>query len=392
MPGLAGRLVVEGASEFLPALRGVLHGWLPVEASASALDEAPLCAVARQGHGWRLWSPFLEAPMSGLPLASAVCGVVADLGQAWFEQRPGSLALHCGAAALGGRLFAFTGPAHAGKSTLIARLGAEPDITLFGDDMLPLRPDGRALAMGLAPRLRLPLPPAATPAFRAHVKAHTRLADAAYAHVMPPSLAPHGVELPLSGLVVLDRRATGPARLHHLPTADAVRHLLARNMTDPDEAVAGAIPELAGRLLGLRLVYSGLEDAVALLRRALCGPEPLAPGLEVGPAFETRPEIEPPITAVAPGQRWRRVPGVVPRRVAGETFLWQADARRYLHLNPMASAVWLLLELDASAEDVTDLLAEAYPATPPTRIATDVAALLGRLAARGLIMPTPPAV
>jgi hypothetical protein len=387
LPGLGGRLVLAGAPELLPALNRVLHGWTPLPTGLPSEGEVPLCEVTRRGSAYDLSSPWLEGPLAGLPLASAVCGVVADLAQAWFAQRPGSLALHCGAAVLGGRLLAFTGPAHAGKSTLIARLGAEPGITLFGDDMLPLRPDGMAHAMGFAPRLRIPLPEAATPDFRAHVAGHTRLADPDYAHVLPPSLAPHGTSLPLSGLVALDRRAAGPARLHHMPTTDIVRHLLARNMTDPDDAVVGAIPALAGRLLGLRLVYAELEDAVALLRRALCGPVPLSPGVEVAPALVDPTAAERPAAPVGPRQRWRRAPGVVPRRVGRETFLWQRDAQRFLHLNPMASAVWLLLEEATSAQDITALLAEAFPATPPAQIAGDVAALLGRLAARGLVEP-----
>jgi hypothetical protein len=77
----------------------------------------------------------------------------------------------------------------------------------------------------------------------------------------------------------------------------------------------------------------------------------------------------------------------VPRRVGQETFLWQREAGRFLHLNPMASAVWLVLEEPGSAEDIAGLLAEAYPAVCRADIAADVAALLGRLAAGGMLEP-----
>lgn len=386
LPGVGGPLLLAGVPEILPALARVLHGWEPVP---TAMAGEPACTVSRQGGSYAITSPWLEAPLRGLPLASAVCGVVADLAQGWLggwrARNPGAIALHGGAAVLGGRAFAFTGPAQAGKSTLVARLGAEPDVMILGDDILPVGPDGRAHAMGIAPRLRLPLPAASTEGFREHVAAATCLADDAYAYTRPLNFAPHGLGLDLAGLVVLDRRRHAPARLHALPPAERVRHLLARNMAAADEAEAAAIPALAGRLQGLRLVYSGLEEAVALLRAALGG----AARVEIAPPLPPPPER--PAPPVAAGTAWRRGAAVVPRRVGREIYLWQREAGRFHHLNPMAGAIWVLLEAAATPEDIAALLAEAYPAEPPARIAADVAALLGRLAALGLVEPIRPA-
>lgn len=383
LPGLAGALVVEGAAEIIPALGRVLHGWAPTPAAA---PEPSLCTVSRDGAGYAIASAWLETPLRGLPLASAVCAMVADIAQSWLALRPGWMALHGGAAILGGRLFAFTGAAHAGKSTLMARLGAEPDITILGDDMLPLDARGVAHAMGVAPRLRLPLPTSAAPGFRDHVAAATCLSDDAYAYTRPRDFAPHGLAVELHGLIVLDRRRQGHARLHELPPAERVRHIMARNMAEPGEAMAATIPALAYRLPGLRLVYSDLEEAVALLRQALGGSEILS--CAIGPAVSAPPE--PPAPPAASGSAWRRAAGVVPRRVGRETFLWQREAGRFHHLNPMAGAIWLLLEEEEAMEGIAALLAEAYPDTPHARIITDVAALLGRLATLGLVEPAPP--
>ena len=74
-------------------------------------------------------------------LVCRTCGAVADLCQSYCDSRPGIFGLHCGAVRTGTHLVAFTGPYRAGKTTLVTRLGADPDVTLFCDDVLPVLPD-----------------------------------------------------------------------------------------------------------------------------------------------------------------------------------------------------------------------------------------------------------
>jgi hypothetical protein len=384
-PGIARPVLLQEDPAAIQGLAAILSGWPPAERQDVAA-EAALCALRLEPGGYHLTSAHLEQPVSGLGLAAALCGVVADLAQSHYEDCPGGLALHGGACLVGGRLLALVGPAQAGKSTLVARLSAEPDVTIFGDDVLPIGPDGLARALGIAPRLRLPLPRGAGRAFRRHVAAHLGPRDDFYGYLPTPNLAPHGAAAPLGVLLVLERRARGPARLHRLEEGEGLRHLLAHNMApmpDPGAALALAEKVLASAM-ALRLVYSRLDSAVALLRQAFGDGLPLGETLAPPLPLRAPAQRSPPAD---PAQLWRRAPGVALRRQGQGAILWQPGGARLWQMNAVARAIWLLLETPASASGLAALLAEVFPGEAPARLRKDAAALLGDLAAQRLILP-----
>ena len=398
------------AAQVEAGLRATLNGWVPDRKALSGRRPARLNAdtvscIARDSDGYVLSSPHLDAPLQGLSVASAVCGVIADLAQAFYGTTPGCLALHAGSFLIGGRLVAVAGPARAGKSTLIARLTAEPDVSVLGDDVLPVMPDGLAFGLGAAPRLRLPLPAGASPAFRAHVAATTVLRDTRYAYLRPDTLAPHGTRAPISVILMLDRQPDGPASLHRLSPEVALNQVLLRAM---ETEVAGqtALDRLAATAEGatcLTLRYHDLDDAVALIRRAFGGAVLPCSDVQIGPEPAVLPEAQPdPDAGPASrdgGQVFARAGSVAQRRLParrnGNTpatgpdavVLWHLDSGAFVHLNPLAAAVWALLEWPASADDIADDLATVFPQEPRARIAADVARLLDAFAESGLVSP-----
>ena len=195
--GVAHPVILPDDALLMDGLARVTHGWTVAVSPAQGpqTDGAAYTCLVPEPAGYLLHSTHLDAPLSGLPVASAICGILADLAQSWFSQRSGSLALHCAAARIGGRLVAFAGSARAGKSTLAARLTAEPDMQVFCDDVLPIDADGTALALGTAPRLRLPLPKGVSQSFRAHVQRHLGPSDGRYGYVVADTIAPHGTEV-----------------------------------------------------------------------------------------------------------------------------------------------------------------------------------------------------
>lgn len=381
--GIAHPVILPDDAALISALARVTRGW-PVVRSAfdRPLEPGSACTwLAFDRGGYRLHSTHLDTALTGLPLASAVCGVLADLAQSWSDRDGGSLALHCAAAVIGGRLVAFAGSARAGKSTLAARLTAEPDIQVFCDDMLPIAPDGTGRALGMAPRLRLPLPDRASPGFRAHVAAHLGPSDGRYGYVVTDNVAPHGTSAPLAALVVLDRRDGVPARLHALAPGEAARHLLRQNMTDltgPDAAL-DLVARVAKGLICARLVYSDLEDAVAQLGRAFAGG-----GLELAPPVADDPA--PPAALADPETVWQRAANTTIRRSAGAAFVWRLGEDSMWHLNPVAEAIWRLLDIPGSANDLADALAETFADVARARLLDDTRSLLGAMQDAGLIV------
>jgi hypothetical protein len=382
-PGLARPVLLPENPALLGGLSAILRGWAPGTSRCAFVPEDTLSRVEALACGYCLHSALLDAPLPGLSAAGALCGLVADLAQSFYEQRPGSLALHCGGFRVAGHLVALAGTAHAGKSTLVARLGAERDFEIFGDDVLPVLADGQAHALGIAPRLRLPLPASAGATLRAHVARWAGPGDGRYAYVATPNLAAHGTRAPLAALVVLQRRRGVTARLHRLPPAEALHHLLARNMAGTPAAAFDAAQALAAGLVCARLVYSNLDAATALLRRAF-GTAPIDPGIELGPALSPALARIPPVPAHA---RFRRATGAVLRRHGDAAFLWHSADAEVWQLNAVAHAVWAMLEQPGSAAEMADALAEVFTTVSPARLRADVADLLGSLAARGLVEP-----
>ncbi len=367
-------------------MRNSVHDW-----EIAALDlasEEPPVTVRRTTDGYTVESDWLDEPVTGLTDVAAACCALIDVLECLLDEDPSLLCLHCAAAEIGGRLVVITGPSHAGKSTLAARLSAE-DLVLYCDDMLPLDTLGRGIAVGLGPRLRLPLPPAATPAFRAHVARHLGPADDRYGYLNAPTVAGYGRRAPIGAVVLLDRQPDGPARLRRAKPAEALGFLVQQNLAsgrDPAQ-VLERMRRLVAGLTCVRLEYSDLEDATALLTQSfgkwpVRGLKLLPPRAE--PLHEWR-EGDQALPAADPGRLYVRRGDVNVRRFGGELFLAQAEERRILRLNEAGGAIWTLLAEPATPEAIAADLAIAFPDVDPAEIAADVLRMVSEMLACALI-------
>jgi hypothetical protein len=332
----------------------------------------------------------VDTPFSGLPVASTVCAALADVAEAWAEGQPEVSVLHAAAVEVRGQVAAFVGRSRAGKSTLVARLGAQRGLAVYCDDMLPVNPDGTAVALGIAPRIRLPLPARASPVFRAHVAEWGGLADDSYAFLPTPNLAPHGTRAPLGTLVWLDRRRRGKPSLHAVPMDEALARLRHADMqTGADSGARDA--RLAAILTGvtcLELVYSDLEEAVEALGRLL-GTAGNTTGAPVVAQARRRRRAAGGGRArgVADDLPLRRDPLAALRPAPTGVWLVRRNAGGLVHLNAVGAAVWDLLDDGATGAEIADALAEVFPQVDAAQIRADVAGLLGQMMEAGLVHP-----
>lgn len=342
----------------------------------------------RRPDTYNIESVYMDEPLLGLPAASAVCALVADVLETFSGQTDTRIVLHAGAFAIGRRLIAVTGPRRAGKSTLIGRLCADTDVQVFCDDVLPINLSGQGVALGVAPRLRLPLPNNAAAGFQKFVKQHLGPHDGRYGYVCSSNLAPHGTQLPLGALVVLDRQAGEQAHLCSIPEDDALFYALQQNMGNfgsPDEALAST-QALLGSLNCVRLVYSDLEEAVQLLKRAFAcnkGIHAEVPVKDPGPWAPATPNRPQPVDA---GQTFTRTAGATLRRVGDSAFLWQNGEHCIWRLNAVAQAVWSVLEVPGSAREVAEALGEVFVQVPRAQLLLDVRTILGQMQAEGFVV------
>ena len=227
-PGRSIRL--DGADAMMSHLRRLAPDWPP----ASAADAGARVTVTTDGLGHvRIASSVYEAPAyafaAGFEAANGILGALIG-SYAALDSRLSLL--HCGAVRAGGDLLVLLGDNFAGKSTLsvaLAAAGAE----LYADDRLVVvdGPDGfRGRALGIRPKLRLPLPAEAGEDFRRFVAARSvpATADVTLVDRRPGEQVGFGEEAPLGRLLVLDRQPghEGPPALAPVGRAEATRLLL----------------------------------------------------------------------------------------------------------------------------------------------------------------------
>ncbi|MEX0815206.1 MAG: PqqD family protein [Dongiaceae bacterium] len=401
--GLSRPVALVDSEMLLQPLAAVLHGWRfgPVSAdpgSAGGFAEAsagapPLITIRRAGGRYRVESPWLAAPVAYADPVDAVCALIVDLVRAYVADDPSLLCLHCGAAEFAGRLVIFPSRYRAGKSTLMARLAAAGS-RVFADDVLPIAaPDNAGRALGIAPRLRLPLPAGAGQDFRDFVAAHRGPGNRRYLYLdLPPeTLVRYGATAPIGGFVLLDRRTAGPAELTAAPRGQGLQRAILHNFAH------GAALETVDRLAALvagghcfTLRYSDLDAAAELLRATFAAWPPRPPAARgdaaAPPAAAPRPRAAAPVAA---GQRFVRRPDVAVRELDHELFLVGADNRSIYHLNPIAAALWRLLDEPMPVEEAIGVLCEAFPEIDAARIEGDVNVLFADLTERGLLVAAP---
>lgn len=197
---------------------------------------------------------------------------------AYVEADPHLLCLHAGAVALGSPgagdtpapLFVFPAESQAGKSTLTAALAASGG-RLYSDDVLPIDlscPAASAVAVGLAPRPRLPLPAALPAELRENLQRRIALANGRYGYVAlgREQLAPLGEHRPIAAFVRLER-AAGHASLTATPRSEIMTLLLRQNFgaRPPAAELVERFAALTATARCWRLRYSDVGEAIALL-------------------------------------------------------------------------------------------------------------------------------
>lgn len=331
------------------------------------------------------------APTRKLDGLNALCDLFAALAFALPTADARLICLHAAAVSVGGQLLIFPNVRRAGKSTLSVAL-ALAGHGLLGDDVVPLSFDaqGRAMAhgMGIAPRLRLPLPESAPPAFRAAVEAARGVRNRQYRYLRVDGQPGWEARVPVGAFVILDRRDEPvAARIAKVSPDQAMDVLLHQNFTRDRHSgdVLRRIAGLLGSRPAYRLSYSDLDDAVGCLAAEF---PPGADGLpEAGAAQPFRlADFEAPRPPHAlPAQGVRQRAGTEVQLIGETLYLADAEGLAIHRADPLAAAIWGLLSEPSTETELLAILSAAFPATPSGQIAGDLRVLLRSWAAKGLI-------
>lgn len=388
--GVSAPLRLDGADEVHPLLARIAADW-PFEVSEADPAAAPFFTIRSVEGASRLRceSHVEDRPAQLWDPVNAVCDAIAGLAVALPLSDARLISLHAAGVAFAGRLVVFPNIRRAGKSTLSAAF-ARAGHPVFSDDVVPLSfPAGGpacAHALGIAPRLRLPLPESLPGDFRAWAEAAPGPRNRQYQYLTLPGQPVHGATLPVGAFVLLERR-DGPvvAELVPVPAEAAMDALLHQNFTR--DRHSGEVLEVIAASLEAgpvwQLVYADLDEAVACLEAGFRG---WAGTAEPGTGEEHR--FGPARLDYRPGPPGRSVVqrvGVVERWIGEVLYLADPEGRAIQRMDALAAAIWGMLEEPATPDELEEALAEAFPEIPRERIAADLQALLDRLWDAGLV-------
>jgi hypothetical protein len=271
-------LAFAGCDAVVEDLRTILRGWDVREVDAGRGDA--VVRLRRTRKGYLRVSPWSRTPEKCREAfrthnTDALFGVHYDLLRWYVDAQRTRPCLHSAAVRFGSGLVVFPNTTKAGKSTLAVQLAISGH-QVFSDDWLPIvQPGNRGLALGILPWLRLPAPAAARDEFKAFLKDRhgPRNRRWTYVGLLDDELAGHGSLAPISGLVLLERQAQGPARLAPVTKDRMLTELILQNYAQqvPCAEVFDALHALVDGVGGYRLTYASLPDAVRELQGAFGG-------------------------------------------------------------------------------------------------------------------------
>lgn len=268
---VAAPVAFHGCDDLVPLIAGRMHGWR-ITPWPDAGEVEPALAVTRQSSEYELRSRFMRKCETYDDAPKAAMAFFAELIMAYGAEAPNRFFLHAAGVVVQDFLFAFPAPGRTGKSTLTAQLAAS-GARIFSDDVLPLDvTTARAGALGIDPRLRLPLPVACSEAFRSWLARRKTLANSRYAYVTlprhgPGALAPLGEERPVAAFIQLQREENVRATLAPCRRADIVALLIRQHFggTLPMPRVVARFKGIVEATPCYRLTYADGAEAVEAL-------------------------------------------------------------------------------------------------------------------------------
>jgi hypothetical protein len=259
--------------EVADGFRSILAGW---EMREIDIDPAvPAYVTFRRERGIYDWqAPWIKGRNHRVEepsrdLMEAVCDFHYEFIDWFADRNPSHFCVHMAALEFDGKAILFPAIQKTGKSTLSLHC-AQSGKALLGDDVVAIDPATRdAVGLGLMPRMRLPLHPRFRDGFRDFLSARAGLADRRwqYVNLGEKEILPHGARLPIGGVVILDRRRDGGAKVGPVKGSLALKALIDRNfgaLAEPGR-IFDCFRDIVTTQRCRLLTYSDPAEAAALL-------------------------------------------------------------------------------------------------------------------------------
>jgi len=252
-------------------LFAILRDW-EIKKIDSHGEQQPVIAIQKTNGNFQRRSRWLSKPAIFHNPIDTVCDFIVDLIHAYVADNAGMLCLHCAAVKFKQGLVVFPNTYRAGKSILSLKLvscGGQ----LFSDDVLPITNQGNfGVALGILPRLRLPLPEALGEAYSYFAFEHAGPKNDRYLYVKlsKRQQAVLGTTAPIRGITILQRDTAAEPALMEVKKSTVVKDIILRNFArqNPALEIIDRLYAIAEKAECYTLRYATLDQAVELLEDA----------------------------------------------------------------------------------------------------------------------------
>lgn len=243
-----------------------------MEKTVSGNDEDPAIRLQKIADAYERHSAWLSKPIGFSDPVDTVCDFIVDLIHAYVADHDKLLCLHGAAVELKTGLMVFPNTYRAGKSILslkLVSLGAR----LFSDDVLPVNhQDNSGIALGILPRLRLPLPETACQSLTAFIELRTGPQNQRYRYIRldENELARRDTQAPVTAITILRRSSDARPSLVPARKSDVVRDMILRNFArqNPAIEIVDRLHTIVEQAECFTLTYDSLDQAANLLEEA----------------------------------------------------------------------------------------------------------------------------
>jgi hypothetical protein len=376
--------------KLLPHLARVFPNWPFREVPGERYGD-PTINVLQDGDGGVIQAPWIELEQRYGNAADLADGLSYHITRCWMEESAAPLGIAAAAARFGDDLAVFVGGPQSGKSLLVSCLSVSGH-TLFADSILPISAATRqGVGLGVAPRLKLPLPNEFSGPLRTHVEQciDRCVPDRGYLVPHEADTAVFGERASIRAFILLDRADGGATTLRPTAANTLLKRLLLGSFDTLPSArtTLALLHEVVTDTPCYRLTWSDPLEAVTALRARLAISRPFEAddntlnGVRVS---ALRRRASGPRTPA--GQRFRHVDGLDERVVDGDMFLVDPNGEAIYHLNGLGTGLWRLLDGSYGLDDAVSVLRDAFPTVDRELIEGDIARLITDLTDRGLLV------
>ena len=277
---MSGPVRFTGCDELARGIAAIFRGWNIREIPAAGAP-GPAIRIRKTRRGYqrvsrRLSKPSLCRAKIRRGKVAAICGFHYEF-VGWFaEENPELLYVHCAAAEFDGGLVVFPSTWRAGKSILSVQLAAA-GARVFCDDVLPIGGSNNfGMALGILPRLRLPMPEGLDPGFRDFLRHRRGPRDShhLYVSLTDDELAPFGTQAPVRGIVMLQRDPEANPELVPEEKSETLRQVISQNfaLEAPALEILDRLQAITAEADCFTLRYANGEQAMRLLQAAFGEP------------------------------------------------------------------------------------------------------------------------